>query len=125
MAATPSSPKPSTAELPILQASLELVRWFIPILHRLPRQHRFGLGDRLIANLYDLIEQLALARFRQDKLSVLEPLSGRIHLIQLQTRLLYDFSLINLRRLEHASRLIAIISRQHNGWLAQQRSSVG
>jgi hypothetical protein len=114
-------PTPSTAELPILEATLELIRWFIPILQRLPRQHRFGLGDRLIANLYELMEQLALARFQREKLPILEPLAGRLHLIQLQTRLLHEFSLIDLRRYEHASRVIAAIGRQHSGWLAQQR----
>jgi hypothetical protein len=36
---------------------------FIPLLHRLPRQHRHGIGDRLITNLNELLEQLALARF--------------------------------------------------------------
>ena len=50
--AAPAS-NPSVAELPILEATMELIRWFIPILHCLPRQHRFGLGDRLIANLYE------------------------------------------------------------------------
>jgi hypothetical protein len=121
MPSDPPSPTPTTAELPILEATLALIRWFIPILHRLPRQHRFGLGDRLIASLYELMEQLALARFQRDKLPILEPLAGRLHLIQLQTRLLQEFSLIDLRRYEHASRLIAAIGRQHSGWLAQQR----
>ncbi len=100
---------PGTAELPILEATLELIRWFVPILHRLPRQHRFGLGDRLIANLYELMEQLAMARFQRQKLPILEPLAGRLHLIQLQIRLLHEFSLIDLRRYEHASRLSAIV----------------
>jgi hypothetical protein len=45
------SPSPSTAELPIQEAALDLVRWFIPVLHRLPRLHRHGLCDRLITNL--------------------------------------------------------------------------
>jgi hypothetical protein len=48
-------------------------------------------------------------------------LRGRIQLIQLQTRLLHDFQLIDLRRYEHASRLISAIGRQHSAWLAQQR----
>jgi hypothetical protein len=78
-------PSPSTAELPIQEATLELIRWFIPILHRLPRLHRHGLGDRLVANLYELLEQLALARFQRERLAILEPLRGRIQLIQLQT----------------------------------------
>jgi hypothetical protein len=70
-----SSPTPSTAELPILEATLELIRWFLPILHRLPRQHRHGLGDRLIANLYELMEQLALARFQRDRLPICAAMS--------------------------------------------------
>jgi hypothetical protein len=121
----PAAPafKPSVAELPILEATLELIRWFIPILHCLPRQQRFGLGDRLIANLYELMEQLALARFQRERLPILEPLAGRLHLIQLQTRLLHEFNLIDLRRYEHASRLIAAIGRQLSGWLSQQRQA--
>lgn len=111
----------STTDLPIQEATLELIRWFIPILHRLPRQHRHGLGDRLVANLYDLLEQLALARFQRQRLAILEPLRGRIQLIQLQTRLLHDFQLIDLRRYEHASRLITAIGKQHSAWLSQQR----
>ena len=79
-AATPMS-TPSSAELPIQEATLDLIRWFIPILHRLPRQHRHGLGERL----------------------------------------LHDFQLIDLRRYEHASRLITAVGRQHSAWLAQQR----
>jgi len=121
MAADPPASNPSTSELPILEATLELIRWFLPILHRLPRQHRHGLGDRLIANLYELLEQLALARFQRERLPILEPLGGRLHLIQLQTRLLHDFQLIDPRRYEHASRLITAIGKQHSGWLAQQR----
>jgi hypothetical protein len=113
---------PSTAELPIQEATLELIRWFIPILHRLPRLHRHGLGDRLVANLYELLEQLALARFqKRERLAILEPLRGRIQLIQLQTRLLHDFQLIDLRRYEHASRLITAIGKQHSAWLSQQQ----
>ena len=74
-------PIPSSAELPIQEATLDLIRWFLPILHRLPRQHRHGLGERL----------------------------------------LHDFQLIDLRRYEHASRLITAVGRQHSAWLAQQR----
>jgi len=72
---------PSSTELPIQEATLDLIRWFLPILHRLPRQHRHGLGEWL----------------------------------------LHDFQLIDLRRYEHASRLITAVGRQHSAWLAQQR----
>ena len=71
---------PSSTELPIQEATVDLLRWFTPMLYRLPRQHRHGLGERL-----------------------------------------QDFQLIDLRRYEHASRLITAVGRQHSAWLAQQR----
>ncbi len=37
------SPAPTTSgELPIIEASLDLIRWFVPLLNRLPRQHKYG-----------------------------------------------------------------------------------
>ena len=119
-----SAPTPNSAELPILEATLDLIRWYVPLLQRLPRQHKFGLGDRLVSALYDLMEALVAARYARAKLPILEPLGARINLLQLQTRLLHDFHLIDLPRYEHASRLIAAIGRQHSGWLSQQRQAL-
>ena len=50
---------PSRGELPIIQAMMDLIQWFVPLLNRLPRDHRFALGDRLVQGLYDLLEGLA------------------------------------------------------------------
>ena len=94
-----ANPPTSSGELPIIEACLDLIRWFVPLLQRLPRQHRFGLGDRLISHLYHLLEQLVLARYARAKLPILEPLKPRY---------------------EHASRLITAIAKQHSGWLSQQ-----
>ncbi len=65
--------KPSTAERPIQEATLDLIRWFIIIL---PRLHRHGLGHWLVANLCELLEQLALVRHQRERLPILEPLRG-------------------------------------------------
>ena len=118
----PSDPNLATSsgELPIIEACLDLIRWFVPLLQRLPRQHRFGLGDRLISHLYHLLEQLVLARYARAKLPILEPLKAHIVVIQLQIRLLHSFQLIELQRYEHASPLITAIAKQHSGWLSQQ-----
>lgn len=48
-------------ELPIIQRTYDLIRWYVPILNRLPRQHRFLLGDRIITGLYDLLKNLMSA----------------------------------------------------------------
>ena len=118
---TPPSSAKTSGELPIIEASLDLIRWFVPLLNRLPRQHKFGLGDRLIANLYHLMEELVRARYARAKLPILEPLKAQIVVIQLQIRLLHQFQLIELARYEHASRLITEIGKQHSGWLSHQQ----
>ena len=48
-------------ELPIIQKTYDLIKWYIPILNRLPRDHRFALGDRMTKGLYDLLEGLIQA----------------------------------------------------------------
>ena len=35
-------------ELPIIQKTYDFTLWFVPILNRLPRDHKFGLGSRMI-----------------------------------------------------------------------------
>ena len=48
-------------ELPIIQKTYDVVLWYVPILNRLPRDHRFMLGDRMIHGLYEVLELLAQA----------------------------------------------------------------
>jgi hypothetical protein len=64
--------------LPIIQATMDLIQWFLPLLNRLPRDHRFALGDRLVQGLYDLLEGLVAARHGTVKLERLEPLNARL-----------------------------------------------
>ncbi len=33
-------------ELPMIQKTYDLIKWYVPILNRLPRNHKFLLGDR-------------------------------------------------------------------------------
>jgi hypothetical protein len=112
---------PSRGELPIIQATTDLIRWFVPLLNRLPKDHRFALGDRLVSGLYDFLEGLVRARYSSVKLPRLESLAANLDLLQIQTRLLHDFHLIDERRYEHASRLLEGVGRQLTGWIGQRR----
>lgn len=108
------------ADLPIIQKTYDLVKWYVPILNRLPRDHRFLLGDRMIAGLYDLLENLVLARYERDKLPRLKPLNSRLDVLRYQTRLLLEFELISARRYEHVSELINGVGVELGGWIKQQ-----
>ncbi|NEO86183.1 MAG: diversity-generating retroelement protein Avd [Spirulina sp. SIO3F2] len=113
------------SELPIVQKTYDLIRWYVPILNRLPRDHKFALGDRLVSGLYDLLEGLITARYARNKLEQLQPLSAKLDILRYQTRLLFDFQLIDTPRYEYASRLIDELGQQLGGWLEQQRRKQG
>jgi hypothetical protein len=51
------------AELAIIQKTYDLIRWYVPILNRLPREHKFMIGDLIITGLYDLLEGLIASRY--------------------------------------------------------------
>jgi hypothetical protein len=51
------------SELPIIERTFDLIKWYIPILNRLPKTHKYILGDRIAVNLYDLLDGLILARY--------------------------------------------------------------
>lgn len=59
-------------ELPIIQKTYDLIQWYVPILNRLPKNHKFLLGDRMVTGLYDLLEGLIRARYATNKLTQLE-----------------------------------------------------
>jgi hypothetical protein len=108
-------------ELPIVQKTYDLIKWYVPILNRLPRSHKFSLGDRIIAELYDLLKNLIVARYAKEKLTILEPLNGTVDLLRHQTRLMLDFELMKPDRYEYASKLIVEVGTQLGGWIDQQK----
>lgn len=110
-------------DLPIIQKTYDLIRWYMPILNRLPRDQKFALGDRIIAGLYDLLEGLILARFAEKKLARLQGLNGRLDVLRYQTRLLLDFDLIAANRYQHAGKLMNDIGTDLGGWIKQQKKA--
>lgn len=81
------------AELPIIQKTYDLIKWYVPVLNRLPRNHKFQLGDRLVSGLYELLETLMVARYQRNKLTQLKIINSKLDILRYQTRLLLDFEL--------------------------------
>jgi hypothetical protein len=111
----------SGQELTIIQKTYDAIKWFVPILNRLPRDHKFLLGQRMTTGLYDLLEHLINARYAATKLAVLEPLNTRLDILRYQTRLLLDFDLIDVHRYEYASKLLNVIGGELGNWIKYRR----
>jgi hypothetical protein len=107
--------------LPIIQKTYDLIKWYIPILTRLPRNHKYALGERLTTNLYSLLDSLITAQYESEKLTRLQAINTQLEIIRYQTRLLHEFELIHAPRYEHASKLTNDIGTDLGGWIRQQR----
>ncbi len=110
-----------SAELPIIQKTYDLIKWYVPILNKLPRDHKFNLGDRIISGLYDLLEGLITARYAKNKLSTLEQLNTKLDILRYQTRLLKDFGLLRIERYEFTAKAFNEIGQELGGWIKQQK----
>jgi hypothetical protein len=108
-------------ELPIIQKSYDLIKWYVPVLNRLPRDHKFQLGARMIAELYEILESLIIARYQQDKLSRLQSINAKLDILRHQTRLLLEFNLMTQKRYQYAGQLIDAIGVDLGGWIKQQQ----
>ncbi len=108
-------------ELSIIQKTYDLIKWYVPILNRLPKTHKFLLGDRIINGLYELLEGLIKARYAKQKLAQLELLNTQLDILRYQTRLLHDFQLISVKRYEYVIKSINDIGFELGGWIKQQR----
>jgi hypothetical protein len=108
-------------DLPIIQKTYDLIKWYVPILNRLPRSHRFNIGDRIINGLYEFLEELIIARYAKEKLQRLESLNPKLDIIRHQTRLLLDFDLMESKRYAYVGSKMNEIGTDLGGWIKQQK----
>ena len=108
-------------EPPIIQKTYNLIKWYVPILNKLPRNHKFTLGDRMVNKLYDILEDLIAARFASEKAAILKEINLKLDIIRYQTRLLYDFELIKIDRYDYVSQLLRGIGNDLGAWIKEQK----
>lgn len=108
-------------DLAIIQKTYDLIKWYIPILNRLPNSHRFTLGNRITERMYDLLEALLVIQFQKDKQQDLETLNRSLTVLRYQTRLLLDFELIALSRYEYIITKLDGIGTDLGAWIQQQK----
>ncbi|UUO16252.1 diversity-generating retroelement protein Avd [Dolichospermum heterosporum] len=109
-------------DLPIIQKTYDLINWYVPIINRLPRNHKFMLGNRITTVLYDILDELLIARYRSPKLTELRSSNIKLEILRYQTRLLFDFHLISTDRYEYIQKLINEIGLDLGGWIKQQEN---
>lgn len=108
-------------ELAIIQKANDLILWFVPVLTKLPREYKFALGERMMTSLFDLLDELVIARYSRDKLDLLNAINIRLERLRHQTKMLLEFKLIDGQRFANASKLINAVGVDLGGWIKQQQ----
>jgi hypothetical protein len=108
-------------ELPVIQKTYDLIKWTIPILNKLPKDQKFLLGNRIATSLYELLDNLIVARYRKDKILLLENLTATVDILRYQIRLLHDLQLLSTSRYEYFTQSLHEIGSEIGGWLKQQK----
>jgi hypothetical protein len=104
-------------ELSIIQKTSDLIKYYVPIITRFPKDHKFTLGERLINRLYDLLEGLIEVKYAKNKLEKLKLLNVKLDIIRHQTRFLLEFELINQKRYQYIIKLIDDIGTELGAWI--------
>ena len=68
----------------------DLILWAVPQVNKLPRDHRFTLGDRIIGHLYDVLELLLEASYTADRSELLRRANGKVNALRYLFRLAKD-----------------------------------
>ena len=108
-------------ELSIIQKTHDLIKYYVPVIERFPKIHKFTVGDRIINQLYNLLESLIKAKYATKKLNHLINLNVQLDILRHQTRLALDFQLIPLKRYQYLSQQIDEIGTELGGWIKKQR----
>jgi len=110
-------------DLPIVSKVYDVLLWTLPHLARLPRTHRFLLGDRVATALLGLQESLVRAGTGRERLERLTEASVSLDVLRLEVCLLKDLRLLSLNRYEHLARELNEVGRMLGGWLKASASA--
>lgn len=107
-------------ELSIIQRTYDLIKWYVPILNKLPRDHKYGLGSRIIDHLYILLEKLLEAKYSRNKIEKLHKINLDLDILRYQSQLLFDFNLLTVDRYHYLQELLSTIGKELGGWIKSQ-----
>lgn len=104
-------------ELAVITKTYDLLLWFLPQIVKIPRAHRFTVGERMENQLCELLELLIEARYTKEKAHLLKKANLTLEKFRFFVRLLNDMHFINIKKYEFLSRQIVDIGSQIGGWL--------
>jgi four helix bundle protein len=108
-------------ESPLFSRTYDLLLWLIPSVQKFPRQHRFGLAERIQRLCLDFQDSIVAAGKSKDaeRRGFLHRADVQLEQLRTWLRLSQDMKLITVRQYEHAARLTNEVGRLLGAWIKQ------
>ena len=108
---------------PALESAYQLLLWLTPAVEKFPRNFKFTLGDRTMATAIEVLDHLVAATYSRERLARLSAANLALERLRFFMRLASDLRIIDLRKYEHAARLIDEAGRLVGGWIKADRAA--
>lgn len=108
---------------PALESAYQLLLWLTPAVEKFPRNFKFTLGDRAMATAIEALDHLVAATYSRERLARLSAANLALERLRFFMRLASDLRIIDLRKYEHAARLIDETGRLIGGWIKADRAA--
>ena len=109
---------------PALEKMYQFMLWLVPTVDKMPRSHKFTLGDRIQNTALDALENLIEATYSKSAEAQLRQVNLSLEKLRFFFRMAADLHFIDLGRYEHAARVINEVGQSVGGWMKVQRSAV-
>lgn len=106
-----------SAESPIFTQTYDLLRWLLPLVGKMPREHRSGIARRIPDVAFTLQHQLILAAKHPENSAILYDADTTLAELRLLLRLARDLQAISFKQYEEGVRRSNEIGRLLGGWL--------
>jgi mRNA-degrading endonuclease RelE of RelBE toxin-antitoxin system len=102
---------------PIIVKTYSLTLWYIEKLAKLPRNHRFTLGEKVQQSLLDLLMLLSDAIYSKNKNPILQEANKELEKLRILSRLMKDLNLLPRDSYRFVSSSIDEIGKMLGGWV--------
>lgn len=103
-------------ELPIIQKTYDLLKWFSERVVRLPRVHRDGLGALVLARLNELFDVPLDAKYTRDRGTLLDRANVLVEQLRFRVRLAFDLRCLRATGYGFAAGELDAVGRMVGGW---------
>lgn len=103
-------------EIPVILKLYDLMLWTLNHTARFPRHHRYSLGLKIEATLFDLLEILIEARYVREKAALLDRANIVLERLRFQMRLAKDVAVLPVKSYAFQAEKVEEIGRMIGGW---------